>query len=173
MAETISLPTALIGSAGALLLVAAFGLILPIRESVEADHDALGRMEHSDLAIDLRANSGPITVRIGYRIKGADTEEFLNLMQDRRRAQSRIGARHWIVERDLHDAERWTESFRTPTWTDYLRFSHRHSAADNDLEDRLHGLHAEAVAPRLNLSIERPAGQPRKPDLVTPFAPRI
>lgn len=173
VAESTSLTMALVGSAGALLVVAAFGLVLPIRESAATDHDALGRIEHTEVAIDLRPNSGPISVRIGYRIKAADTEEFLKLMQDRRRAQSRIGARHWIVERDLHDAERWTESFRTPTWTDYLRFSHRHSAADNDLEIQLHGLHAEAGSPRLSLSIERPAGQPRKADLVTPFAPRI
>lgn len=171
--EVHSLAAALIASAGALVLVAATGLFLPIRDSVAADHDALGNVDQPEVAVDLRPNSGPIAVRIAYRIKAADTELFLDLMQDRRRAQSRIGARHWIVERDLHDAERWTESFRTPTWTDYLRFNHRHSAADNDLEQRLHSLHAEAGSPRLSLAIERPAGRPRKPDLVTPFTPRI
>ncbi len=173
VAETQSLSIALIGSAGALVLVAATGFLLPVLDNRDVDHDPLEGFEAPEVAVDLKPRSGPILVRFEYRIAASSTKSFLSLMQERRNAQRRLGARHWIVERDLYEPELWTESFRTPTWTDYLRFNHRRSAVDLDLDARLQELHAGDEVPQSRLSIERPAGHPRKPDHITPFAPRI
>ncbi|PBB52140.1 MULTISPECIES: MFS transporter [Mesorhizobium] len=173
VAENYSLTGALMGSAGALVLVAGTGFLLPILENQETDHDPLGGFKAPAVAVDLRPRSGPIVVKIEYQIPGENTKSFLALMHERRRAQSRLGARHWTVERDLQEPCLWTESFRTPTWTDYLRLNHRLTTADKELDDRLQELHTGEHPPRMKLSIERQAGHPRKPDHIAPFIARI
>ncbi len=44
------------------------------------------------------------------------------------RVQSRAGARNWTLQRNLQTPNLWTETFRTPTWMDYLRLNHRLTA---------------------------------------------
>lgn len=173
VAENYSLTTALLGSAGALMLVAATGFVLPVLENKDTDHDPLEGFKAPAVAVELRPRSGPIVVKIEYEIPDENTKEFLALMHERRRAQSRLGARHWTVERDLQEPCHWTETFRTPTWTDYLRLNHRRTAADKELDDRLQGLHKGEHPPLAKLSIERPAGHPRKADQIAPFIARI
>lgn len=173
VAENYSLTWALVGSAGALVLVAATGFLLPILENDETDHDPLEGFEAPAVAVELRPRSGPIIIKIEYDIPAETTKTFLALMHERRRAQSRLGARHWTVERDLQVPCHWTETFRTPTWTDYLRLNHRRTAADKELDDRLQALHKAEHPPLMKLSIERPAGHPRKADHIAPFIARI
>lgn len=173
VAENYSLTWALVGSAGALVLVSATGFLLPILENQETDHDPLEGFKAPAVAVELRPRSGPIVVKIEYQIPGEYTKAFLALLHERRRAQSRLGARHWTVERDLQEPCQWTESFRTPTWTDYLRLNHRLTTADKELDDRLQAFHTGEHPPRMKLSIERPTGHPRKADHITPFVARI
>ncbi|KAA3441618.1 MFS transporter [Mesorhizobium sp. SARCC-RB16n] len=161
LAENYSLTLALESSAGALLLVAATGLLLPIRQWKETDQDPFG-FETPQLALDLKSRSGPIVVKIEYAISEANVEAFLDLMRERRRVQSGVGARHWNVQRDLQEPLFWTETFRTPTWMDYLRLNHRLTAADKELDRHLLELHVGEVPPRTRLSIERPTGANRR-----------
>ncbi|MER8396369.1 MFS transporter [Mesorhizobium sp. M1340] len=163
VAENYSLTLALESSAGALLLVATTGLLLPIRQWKESDQDSFG-FETPELALDLKSRSGPIVVKIEYAISEANVEAFLDQMRERRRVQSRVGARHWNLQRDLQEPAQWTETFRTPTWMDYLRLNHRLTAADKELDQRLLELHAGDLPPRTKLSIERPTGANRKRD---------
>ncbi|MGX9148323.1 MFS transporter [Mesorhizobium sp. 128a] len=172
VAEHYSLSTALEISAAALLIVAATGLFLPIRQWQDRDQDPLG-FETPQLAIDLKPRSGPIVVKIEYSIPEVHVENFLNRMQERRRAQNRVGARHWNLQRDLQDPMLWTESFRTPTWTDYLRLNHRLSVADRELEQHLLTLNIIGTPPRTKLSIERPTGTLHKRDQSTRFFSRL
>lgn len=88
-------------------------------------------------------------------------------MRERRRVQCRVGARHWNLQRDLQEPSHWTETFRTPTWMDYLRLNHRLTAADKELDQRLLELHEGDLPPRTKLSIERPTGATRKRDQST------
>ncbi|MGX5806170.1 MFS transporter [Bradyrhizobium sp. Arg314] len=162
VAENYSLALALESSAGALLLVAGTGLLLPIRQWKESDQDSLG-FETPHLALDLKSRSGPIVVKIEYSISEPNVEAFLDLMRDRRRVQSRVGARHWNLQRDLQEPSHWTETFRTPTWMDYLRLNHRLTGADKELEQRLLELHA-GDPPRTRIAIERPTGAVRRRD---------
>ncbi|RRH92161.1 MFS transporter [Mesorhizobium tamadayense] len=168
VAENYSLTLALESSAGALLLVAATGFLLPIRQWKESDLDPLA-FETPKLALDLKWRSGPIVVKIEYSIPENNVEAFLDLMRERRRVQSRVGARHWNLQRDLQDPLHWIETFRTPTWMDYLRLNHRLTAADKELDQLLLELHVGEIAPRTKLSIERPTGATRKRDQSTSF----
>ncbi|RAZ83036.1 MFS transporter [Mesorhizobium hawassense] len=161
VADAYSLTLALQSSAAALLLVAATGLLLPIRQWKESDQDSLG-FETPALALDLKSRSGPIVIKIEYSIPEANVEAFLDLMRERRRVQSRVGARHWNLQRDLQEPLHWTETFRTPTWMDYLRLNHRLTGADKEVDHRLLELHVGELPPRTRLAIERPTGAARR-----------
>lgn len=115
----------------------------------------------------MKSRSGPIVVKIEYSIPEPNVEAFLDLMRERRRVQSRVGARHWNLQRDLQEPLHWTETFRTPTWMDFLRLNHRLTGADKELDQRLLELHVGEVLPRTRLSIERPTGGTRKRDQST------
>ncbi|TIU62673.1 MAG: MFS transporter, partial [Mesorhizobium sp.] len=77
--------------------------------------------------------------------------------------------RHWNLQRDLQEPLNWTETFRTPTWMDYLRLNHRLTSVDKELDQRLRELHAGELPPRQRLAIERPTGAPRKREHPTSF----
>lgn len=171
VAENYSLTTALECSAGALVIVAAIGFLMPIRQWQDSDQDPFG-FETPQLALDLKPRSGPIVVKIEYAIPEANVEAFLDRMQERRPVQSRVGARHWNLQRDLQDPSLWTETFRTPTWIDYLRLNHRLTTADKALDQHLLELNM-GIVPRTKLSIERPTGATRKRDQSTRFFFRL
>ncbi|WP_456835902.1 MULTISPECIES: MFS transporter [unclassified Bradyrhizobium] len=171
VAQEYSLTLALEASAGALLLAAAAGLLLPVRECGESDLDPLGEFDAPAVALDLNPRSGPIVVKIEYLIAEINVETFLSLMRERRRVQSRVGARHWTLLRNLQEPSQWTETFRTPTWTDFLRLNHRLTTADKELDEHIVELHAGKRPPQMKLWIERPTDPARKPDL-TPFIPQ-
>lgn len=160
--ETHSLSFALQASTAASLGVAILGLILPIHQRKDADVSTSDHFEAPAISLDLKPRSGPIVVKIEYRISADQVEPFLALMLQRRRAQGRNGARRWVLTRNLHDPAVWTETFRTPTWNDYLRFNYRQTAADRALDAGLLDLHIGPETPELTLSIERPAAAPRK-----------
>lgn len=169
VAQNYSLSWALEGSAGALLLVAAAGYLLPVHECRESNLDPLEEFNPPAVALGLRPRSGPILVKIEYLIAERNVETFLGLMRERRRVQSRVGARHWTLLRDLQKPSQWTETFGTPTWTDYLRLNHRLTTADKQLDERLLELHTGACPPQMKLLIERPTDPVRNPDQSTPF----
>ena len=162
VAEHYSTIWALEGSAGALLLVALAGFLFPVHERPEVDLDPLGEFKAPAIPPDLKFRSGPIVVKIDYRIPLDNVETFLILMARRRQVQRRVGARHWSLLRDLQEPAHWTETFRTPTWADYLRLNDRLTAEHKELEERLRELHALDIRPDVHLSIERPTGSVSK-----------
>ena len=156
-------------SAGSLILVACVGFVLPLTDDKASDHDPVEDFEVPTLALDLGPKSGPIIVKIDYLVPLGSTNSFLIMMRERRLAQSQVGARHWTVERDLLEPSRWTETFRTPTWTDYLRLNSRLTAAHKELDRRLRELHVGAEPPRARLSIEQSKRRRRESEGVHPL----
>ena len=163
--ESYSLSFALQASTAASLGVAILGSILPIHQRKDADVSTPDHFEAPAVGLDLKPRSGPIAVKIEYRIAADQVEAFLALMLQRRHAQGRNGARRWILTRNLHDTTVWTETFRTPTWNDYLRFNYRQTAADRALNASLVDLHLGHDAPEVTLSIERSTAAARKADI--------
>ncbi|MER9579107.1 MFS transporter [Mesorhizobium sp. M0400] len=148
-----SLTWALEGSAVALLIVAAAGVLFPLRERCESEPDPLEEFDAPAVALSLKPRSGPIVVKIEYLIAERNVEAFLDLMRQRRHVHSRVGARNWTLQRNLQKPMQWTETFRTPTWTDYLRLNHRLTEVDKELDERVFQLHAGEEAPQMTLSI--------------------
>lgn len=171
-AQNYSLAMALEASAGALVLVAAIGLILPIGECVEGDNTPPERIETPEVSLGLLPRSGPIVVKINYQIAAENIDAFLDLMRQRRRARSRVGARHWTLLRNLQDPSQWTETFRTATWGDYLRLNHRLTAADKQLDDHLSRLHTGELPASVDLLIERSTTQVLKSIPLQPVVPQ-
>ncbi|AMY03409.1 MFS transporter [Mesorhizobium ciceri] len=166
VAQNYSLGWALQGAAGALLLVAAAGMLFPVGPWEETDQES-SDFRPPELALDLKARSGPIVVKVEYRISEKNIETFLGYMRARRHVQSRAGARNWTLQRNLQTPSIWTETFRTPTWMDFLRLNHRLTAADKEIGDHLLSLHDGERPPHTVLSIERTteAARTRSPTL--------
>ncbi|RWQ13510.1 MFS transporter [Mesorhizobium sp.] len=172
VAQNYSLTVALEGSAGALLLVAATGVLLPLREHRESQPDPSGEYKAPAVAVELKPRSGPIVVKVDYLIAEKNVEAFLDLMRERRLVHSRVGARHWTLQRNLQEPMQWTETFHTPTWTDYLRLNHRLTEADKELDERVFQLHEGQLPPQIVLMIERPTSSARKPEQSAPYFSR-
>ncbi|WP_394890281.1 MFS transporter [Mesorhizobium sp. AaZ16] len=154
VAQNYSLNWALEGAAGGLLLVAAAGMVLPIRPWEETDQES-SDFRAPELALDLKPRSGPIVAKIDYCISEKNTDAFLACMRAKRHALSRAGARNWTLQRNLQTPSLWTETFRTPTWMDFLRLNHRLTAADKEAAQQLFVLHDGELSPHTVLSIER------------------
>ncbi|TIU05080.1 MAG: MFS transporter, partial [Mesorhizobium sp.] len=103
----------------------------------------------------LKPRSGPIVAKVDYSISEKNIDAFLGCMREKRHALSRAGARNWTLQRNLQTPSLWTETFRTPTWMDFLRLNHRLTAADKEVGQNLLALHDGEVTPYTMLSIER------------------
>lgn len=171
MSQNHSLTLALEGSAGALMLVAAPGVLFPLRERRESEPDPLEEFDAPAVALNLKPRSGPIVVKVEYLIDERNVEAFLGLMRERRHVLSRVGARHWTLQRNLQKPVQWIETFRTPTWTDYLRLNHRLTTEDKALDESILLPHGGELTPQITLLIERPTDSARKPEQSAPHFP--
>ncbi|AYG70604.1 MFS transporter [Rhizobium sp. CCGE531] len=154
VAQTYSLASSLELAAAALLLVAASGFVLPVHLAAEADQQG-SVYPAPAVALDLKPRSGPIAARTEYAIDDSDLDIFLDHMRTRRYALARAGARDWTLQRNLRKPSRWTETFRTPTWMDFLRLHHRLSPSDQEVVQLLAALHMSDKPPETDLVIER------------------
>ncbi|RWK87205.1 MAG: MFS transporter [Mesorhizobium sp.] len=171
VAQNHSLAWALEGSAVALLLVAAAGVLFPVRERHESEPDPLEQFNAPAVALNLKPRSGPIVVKVEYLIPAENVDAFLDLMRERRHVHSRVGARQWTLQRNLQRPLEWTETFHTPTWTDYLRLNHRLTTEDRQLGEKVLLLHEGELPPQVTLLIERPTGPARKAEDSTRYVP--
>ncbi|MER9020618.1 MULTISPECIES: MFS transporter [unclassified Mesorhizobium] len=171
VAQNYSLTWALEGAAGALLLVAAAGILLPIRPWEETDQES-SDFPAPELALDLKPRSGPIVAKVDYFISEKNIDAFLGCMRTKRHALSRAGARNWTLQRNLQTPSVWTETFRTPTWMDFLRLNHRLTAADKEADEHLLALHDGELPPHTVLSIERTTEAARTRSTVFSRPPR-
>lgn len=154
LAQSYSLTFSLELAACALILITALGFVLPV--NLGADGDQQGSEFHApQLALDLKPRSGPIAARTVYFIAEEHLETFLGHMRVRRYAMSRAGARDWTLRQDLREPSKWAETFRTPTWMDFLRLNHRLSPADQEISELLSALHRGDRSPQTDLAIER------------------
>ncbi|WP_172328948.1 MFS transporter [Mangrovicoccus sp. HB161399] len=151
---------ALIASGGLLAVFAGLGLVLPLREL-----DASGLDQHApwvtpEASIDMLPKSGPIVTSIEYRIGAGDTDRFLAVMAERRRARLRDGARAWTLSRDIRDPEVWIERFRTPTWIETQRLHLRRTVAGAHVAEKLRALHKGPGRWTTRYELVRPAAPP-------------
>lgn len=156
IAETHGSDTALLAAAG----VCVFGFLLGLRwfampRRDELNLDPLDRWREPNLALDLKARSGPFRIMVDYVIREEDVRAFLDAMAERRRIRRRDGARHWALFRDVQNPQVWTEMYNVPTWTDYVRLIQRVTLADEMVGEKIRKLHRGAEPPKARRLIER------------------
>ncbi|WP_237683970.1 MFS transporter [Pseudaminobacter soli (ex Zhang et al. 2022)] len=155
-AEEYGVPTALLIAALVMLGGAAIGLRFGLPRKTPDNLDPLGRWRVPDIELDLRGQSGPVAVLVEYLIEEKDTRAFLEAMKERKRIRRRDGARQWELLRDTQKPDRWVESYRVPTWNDYVRLNQRRTQADAGVDDRILSLHSGGERPRVLRMVIRP-----------------
>jgi MFS family permease len=102
-------------------------------------HDVTQAVPWEDLFVahEPQPEAGPVAVEIRYRVRGADTEAFLDAIAAMRAPRRRDGASFWRVYRDLSDPTRFVERFIVRSWADYLHQRARQTLADQALEARV------------------------------------
>jgi MFS family permease len=138
------------------------GFVLPMPVFASLNLDPLDLFREPELQLDIVPRSGPIAIHVNYEIRDEDLPDFLALMAERRRIRIRDGAQAWALMRDLQNPRKWTETYHTPTWVDYVRHNTRRTKADADNFERLRALHRGEGLPKVQRMIERqvipPAG---------------
>jgi len=154
--EQFGVSLALVASSLSLLLAGAVGFVLPLPPRVSLDLDPANRWKEPQIEVELESRSGPVVVVIEYVIHPEDLPAFLGIMAERKRVRRRDGAHDWTLMRDLAHANTWVESFRNPTWVEYVRHSLRLTHADESIYERLLALHQGPDRPRVRRLVERP-----------------
>lgn len=155
VAESHGASTALVAAAAAMLGGAALGLRVPLPDREDLNLDPLNRWREPHLALDLEPRSGPIAILIEYVIEEAQVTDFLDAMIDRHRIRRRDGARDWTLMRDMEKPGLWIESYKVPTWVDYVRYNQRATQEDAAVGERIRALHAGSTPPRVHRMIVR------------------
>lgn len=163
VADTHGMPGALLAAAAVLLCGALLGRLIPVPTALPTDLDPLNRFQEPAVKLPVATLSGPITIMVSYEIDEADVEAFLTAMQERKRIRRRDGARHWSLLRDVEAPNRWTETYRVPSWTDYVRHNERRTQSDAQVIDRIRALHRGTTAP----SVRRLMHSPLNRDVAT------
>lgn len=155
-----SLETALLASAGFLLLLPFFSMIFALPDST----DGLGSAPITtpptvDLSINLR--SGPIVIEIDYLVDKEQARGFYDAMLAIQKMRLRNGSFDWSIARDIGDATLWTERFQCPTWADYLRTRERYTEADLNAQAAVNQFLQEDKPKVVRRRLKRPFGSVR------------
>jgi len=145
----------------ALALSIVLGRFLPVadRESSAESDDRVPA--DPEVRLGISGRSGPVGIELQYRISSDNARDFYNLMREMRRLRSRNGAYHWSLSRNIADPDLWSESFRCPTWDDYLRLRSRSTLEDNALQARAREMHIGIEPVRVLRWLDRPSGSVR------------
>jgi hypothetical protein len=141
VASGTSIPTALLGAAGLMLV----GIVATRRQGLQAGAGLdLTPSSHWPEPITANAVSderGPVLVTIDYRIDAADRVAFLEALHALAAERWRDGGYGWGVFEDAARPEHLRECFYLESWLAHLRQHERVTAADRALQDRARAFH--------------------------------
>lgn len=153
--ERHSLQEALYWAAAVVFTGTFVGLLHPVPDPLDSSLAPSNHWKEPKLEMRIQPNSGPILIEIEYLIREEDSKEFLEKMEDRRRARIRDGAYHWTLLRDLQRPTVWYVTYQFPTWLEYVRHNKRITEADAMYGNEVLALHQGPEEPRVRRLIER------------------
>jgi predicted MFS family arabinose efflux permease len=154
VAEAFDVPAAL-AAAGALMLASMVLHLLSPRGEEGVDTSPASAFAEPQLALEIDPESGPVLVRVEYRIDAKDGAAFGHAMNAVRRVRRRDGATRWSLYQDLAAPERWVELFLVDTWLEHLRQHARGTVADAAILDRARAFHRGDAPPVITHLIRR------------------
>ena len=169
-AAAFDIPVAL-AAAGAVMLGSLSLHFLSPRGEEGADTSPAASFAEPQLALRIDPESGPVLVRVEYRIDPKDVAAFERAMNAVRRVRRRDGATRWSLYQDLAVPARWVELFLVDTWLEHLRQHARGTIADAAIFARVRALHRGDDAPAVTHLIRREPGTfvPDQPQNGLPF----
>jgi MFS family permease len=160
LTDAYGVETALLVSAGLMLVSPLLGLALPMPR-VGARNEVTEALADPEVQLQLTGRSGPLVVEIEYRVAQDDARAFHNVMQDVQLSRQRNGAYGWSIARDIAEPELWTERYHCPTWLDYLRQRNRSTQSERALHQQAIAFHMGPDPIRIRRMLERPFGSVR------------
>lgn len=161
IAADFSLQTALIFSAGALLLTILSGLLLPVPSDISENIEQIEIPNDPMPALELSLRSGPIALEIDYDVNAEHAREFYNAMLNLQQVRLRNGGYDWSLARDIENPDLWTERFHCPTWGDYLRMRSRYTQLDLVAHAEVRTFNRLVGETKVRRKLERPIGSVR------------
>ena len=135
---------------------AAYGVVvwmasrkLSVEGSAEIDFTPVSGPEHSDTAIAIDPQEGPVMVTVEYHIDPSQAAAFVQVMERTRRARLRQGALSWGLFKDTAQPGRYVEYFVDENWLEHQRRLERFTAFDAELRQERLKFHQGSSAPVL------------------------
>ncbi len=82
-------------------------------------------------------DAGPVMVQVEYRVSELHVTEFVLAMRAVRGERRRDGAISWGLYRDMHEPNRFVESFVVESWLEHLRQHQRAAVADTEFQQNV------------------------------------
>ncbi|HSW04066.1 MFS transporter [Aquabacterium sp.] len=149
MAEWTSVRTSVLAAAAFGVLALLLTHRLRIEHGDEIDFTPAATRTMPEPAVPIRPDDGPVMVTLEYRIAPERVREFVQVMQQTRRARLRQGALSWGLFRDSAEAGHYIEYFVDENWVEHQRRLERFSASDAALRDQRLALHLGPEPPAL------------------------
>ena len=102
------------------------------------------------MAVEPRAEDGPVLVLVEYRVDPARAAEFVATAGALEAVRRRDGAFRWGLFRDLADSGRWVETFLVESWAEHLRQHERHTIEDRAIEEQVRSFHRGESPPAVS-----------------------
>lgn len=140
LGQELGIQTALLVAAGLGAVVALLAAWVALPQG-GVDLAASGHWGEPVTAGVVTPDRGPVMVEIAYRIRPADRDAFLTVLQDLAARRMRDGAYGWQVFEDAADPGSYHEVFLSPSWLDHLRLHGRVTQDDAAVQARVQAFH--------------------------------
>ena len=102
------------------------------------------------VAVEPRAEDGPVLVTVEYRVDPAQAADFVGAAGALEAVRRRDGAFRWGLFRDVADPGRWVETFLVESWAEHLRQHERHTIEDRAIEEQVRSFHRGESPPAVS-----------------------
>jgi len=161
VAESSGLVFTFQAAAVALVVSLILGRFFPLADRTESTETDDRVLSDPEVKLGITGRSGPIGIELQYRIPADKARDFYNLMRQMQVVRTRTGAYDWSLSRNIADPELWSESFRCPTWDDYLRLRSRRTLEDARLHEQARAMHVGLEPVKVLRWLDRPSGSVR------------
>lgn len=148
LAEHLSTSKALMGSAIGLGVTLPLVLRFHVLREAQPDLSPTRYTTAAPAMIPNRGETeGPVRISVHYMVEPPNHDAFIAAIYRLRSVRLRDGAIRWGIYQNLADPRRFSETFITESWLEYLRQRERFTAEDRKIRDALFSLHTGEAPP--------------------------
>jgi MFS family permease len=167
LADHTSLETALLATAGWMLLSMALAIPFPMRSAEGLDLAPADHWPNPTVQGTVDPDDGPVVVMVEYEVAAQDLPAFRQAAARLTRLRLRDGSLRAGVYSDLANPTRITEFFYVATWGEHQRQHHRFTREDQAVEAQVRQFHSGPQPPRVTHFLSFPKAP--NVEVATPF----